>query len=295
LSKATKFKRQKEYPHLTVKITTLAIFLWALVFIPSPCFADTGEPGVNTDLSALVRSEGVDPDTSALLVVRLQDGEQWTSGGERIDQRYPPASTSKIPHTLIALETGFAEGPDTVFEWDGKERTFDFWNRDQTLLSAYRFSAVWVYQCMTQTLGYETMSKWIGRLDYGNASIGTPDDLTTYWLLGPLETTAREQIEFLTRLATDDLPFSADTLQTGKQVMQADQGEDWVLYAKTGWRADGQNVDIGWYVGWLEQDRGSGQETYVFAFNMDLVTADDRERRKTVVRAALIHLGLMTQ
>ena len=65
----------------------------------------------------MVKSEGVAPEKAALLIVRLEDGAEWTSGGARIEAPYPPASTSKIPHTLIALETGYADGPDTVFKW----------------------------------------------------------------------------------------------------------------------------------------------------------------------------------
>ena len=275
--------------------TIRAFVLGAIFFLSAVFSLHASEWEGDSDLSAIVKSEGVDPNQSALLIVRPKDGAEWTSGGTRIETRFPPASTSKIPHTLIALETGYADGPDTLFKWDGVERAFDFWNRDQTLSSAYQYSAVWVYQQMTRTLGFDTMSGWISRLDYGNGSIGTPADLTTYWLVGPLETSAREQTDFLSRLARDELPFKENTLQLGKQIMQADQGEGWTLFAKTGWRSDGENTDIGWYVGWLEQLAGDQKHAYVFAFNMDLLEASDRSKRKAVVRAALVHLELIPE
>lgn len=254
-------------------------------------FADS----VPIDISELVRSEGVDPATSALLIVRLEDGQEWVSGGSRIEARYPPASTSKIPHTLIALETGYANGPDTFFKWDGTLRFFDAWNQDQTLSSAYSISAVWVYQQIARELGHETMSHWIRQLEYGNQNIGSIDDLTTYWLRGPLEISAREQIQFLSKLATGALPVKPETLGLGKQIMLADQGEDWTLYAKTGWRSDGENIDIGWYVGWLQSLEDGQPHTYIFAFNMDMTNKSDRAKRKKVVRSALSRLSVIPE
>lgn len=270
------------------RAATLASILFA--FACAPLFAGGQES--QHDLSGLVAAEGVDPEKSALLIVRLQDGAEWTSGGIRIESPYPPASTSKIPHTLIALETGYADGPATSFKWDGTKRFVEAWNQDQTLSSAYKYSVVWVYQQMTHELGYDTMSEWINRLRYGNRSIGTPDDLTTYWLAGPLETSARDQIEFLGTLVNENLPLRPDSFHVGKQIMQADKGKDWTLFAKTGWRMDGENIDIGWYVGWVEQLKEGQEFTYVFAFNMDMAAPADRARRKAVVRSALTHLGV---
>src|SRR6266403_112985 len=58
-----------------------------------------------------------------------------------------PASTFKIPNSLIALETGVVGDPDKdVFKWDGVVRSIEGWNRDHTLRSAIAASAVPVYQ-----------------------------------------------------------------------------------------------------------------------------------------------------
>ena len=208
------------------------------------------EPAV--DLGALLAAAGVSPAASAMLVVRLSDGREWGSNPGRIDERFVPASTSKIPHTLIALETGYANGPETLFAWDGETRTFAAWNQDQTLGSAYARSAIWVYQQIARDLGYETMAGWIERLGYGNADTGTPADLTRYWLDGPLAISAREQVDFLSRLVRDELPLRRNTLNVGKSIMRADAGNGWALYAKTGWGMRDDAPDIGWYVGWVE-------------------------------------------
>ena len=273
-------------------IQTIAYAAILFVSAGSPLTGNSQE--IQADLSGVVKSEGVDPENAALLIVRLEDGAEWTSGAARIETPYPPASTSKIPHTLIALETGYADGPNTVFKWDGTKRFFEAWNQDQTLSSAFKYSTVWVYQQITRELGYDTMSEWMSRLGYGNSDIGTPDDLTTYWLVGPLETSARNQVEFLSKLASETLPFTADTYLMGKQIMQADQGDDWTLFAKSGWRMDRENTDIGWYVGWVDHIEEGQEHTYVFAFNMDMAEASDRARRQAVVRSALTYLGIIS-
>jgi beta-lactamase class D len=48
-----------------------------------------------------------------------------------------PASTFKIPNSIIALETGVVADPDKdIFKWDGVKRSIEAWNKDHTLRSA---------------------------------------------------------------------------------------------------------------------------------------------------------------
>ncbi len=65
-----------------------------------------------------------------------------------------PASTFKIPNSIIALETGVVEDPDKdVFKWDGVTRSIEAWNKDHTLRSAIAVSAVPVYQEIARRIG----------------------------------------------------------------------------------------------------------------------------------------------
>lgn len=264
---------------------------WACFIITSCSSADTLPP---LDISHIVMENGVAPDSATLKIIRLSDGQIWQSGEARLSQRFSPASTSKIPHTLIMIEDGIAS-PDTGFTWDGTMRFVDNWNRDQTLSSAYKYSAVWVFQDMATAQGYNTMSKWMTRLDYGNVDIGGPADLTTYWLGGPLEISVNEQVAFLTRLIRRDLPFSTQTYDAAWPIMNEYHNEDYTLYGKTGWRSDGENMDIGWYVGWVEARYDGKPEIYVFAFNMDMPGGEGREKRKAVIKAALRAIGIIPE
>ncbi|WP_321488783.1 OXA-1090 family carbapenem-hydrolyzing class D beta-lactamase [uncultured Hyphomonas sp.] len=252
----------------------------------------SGIPPQNVESS--LESAGVDPSRSALLIVRLEDEATWSSGTARLDKRFVAASTSKIPHTLIAIETGAVSGPDEWFEWDGQARFLPAWNKSQTLADAFRHSTVWIYQTITPRIGSEALHGWLASFGYGNADTGAPEDVTAYWLKGPLRISASEQVAFLRCLVRHELPLPARTYDLAVPVMLAEEGEGWRLYAKTGWFSSDEAQDIGWYVGWLERSGGDAPGTYVFAFNMDVITPEtDIPRRPAAVRQALVDIGAL--
>ena len=54
------------------------------------------------------------------------------------------------------------------------------------------------------------------------------------------------------------------------------------------------NVDIGWYVGWLESTVQGIDHTYVFAFNLDMPDPQlNLAQRIDTVIAALIEIGAL--
>ena len=253
-----------------------------------PNLGASGHLPAVTDVSAIVGRQGVDPERSALVIVNLETREQWVSNAPRVAQRFSPASTSKIPHTLIALETGFATGPEQQFKWDGTKRMASAWNRDQTLKSAFQVSAVWVFQEIAAGLGQERMRYWLEIFDYGNHQIGSEEDLTTYWLQGPLAISAREQVVLLEKVARRRLPLKPETYHDARQIMLVDKRISSALFAKTGWYFNETQTDIGWYVGWLE----TGEATFVFGFNMDMPNPkQDRHKRRSTVEAVLSYIG----
>lgn len=252
----------------------------ALTFLILSRNADAGE-GV---LDAVLEAENA---TGAILVRRLSDGVEWTGGGARIDQRLLPASTFKIVNSLIILESGVISDPDTdVLAWDGVERSRG-WDGDQTLSTAFRRSAVWAYQHWARDVGHARMGEAVTRLGYGNADIGGPETVDLFWLEGPLEISAREQVEFLERLHARALPMDTVIQDTVIDVMRHRSGEGWTLYAKTGW-AIRDEPNHGWYVGWLETEA----ETWLFAVNVDLdYETGDGALRERLARRALVQAG----
>jgi beta-lactamase class D len=244
-----------------------------------------GEPGIFTPI---LEAHDTPPNSAVIVIKRLSDGKDWTHNPGRANIPFIPASTSKIPHTLIALETGQAS-PDTQFKWDGRERTFKVWNQDHTLSEAFQRSAVWVYQEITQSFGPEVMKSWLEKLEYGNHNIGTDENVTTYWLRGPLKTSAADQVDFLDRLARRALPLSPETYAQAWPIFKTDSTGPTTLYSKTGWMFDESSMDIGWYVGWTENS--AANEIYVFALNMDMPDRSDTAKRKPIVMDALRAVG----
>ncbi len=245
-------------------------------------------------LEEALAAEGVDPAAAAFVVYRIEDEKTWMSGGDRVFERFTPASTSKIPHTLLALETGAVSGPDEVFVWDGTKRWFDGWNETQDFATAFQRSTVWIYQIVVPRIGAERLKAGLALFGYGNAEIGGPEQITRYWLEGPLAISAAEQAAFLSRLARRTLPLSARTYELAVPMMEAGRGEGWVMYAKSGWKSVPGETDLGWYAGWIEQTGGPAPGTYVFVLNMDMDgTMEDANRRRPAVRRGLEMIGAL--
>lgn len=245
-------------------------------------------------LEEALAAEGVDPAAAAFVVYRIEDEKTWMSGGDRVFERFTPASTSKIPHTLLALEAGAVSGPDEVFVWDGTKRWFDGWNETQDFATAFQRSTVWIYQIVVPRIGAEQLKAGLAAFDYGNAEIGGPEQITRYWLEGPLAISAAEQVAFLSRLARRTLPLSARTYELAVPMMEAGRGEGWVMYAKSGWKSVPGETDLGWYAGWIEQTGGPAPGTYVFVLNLDLDgTMEAANRRKPAALRGLERIGAL--
>lgn len=89
---------------------------------------------------------------------------------------------------------GIAKDEHQVFKWDGQTRDIDNWNRDQTLITAMKYSVVPVYQEFARQIGEARMSKMIASFDYGNED--TSGNLDSFWLDGAIRISAIEQINF---------------------------------------------------------------------------------------------------
>ncbi|MGP1275682.1 MAG: penicillin-binding transpeptidase domain-containing protein [Caulobacterales bacterium] len=239
-------------------------------------------------LDRLLDEAGV---TGTILIQRVSDGAEWTGGAERLDERFIPASTFKIPNSLILLQSGTVSGGDERLEWDGTEHSFASWNQDQTFTQAFQRSAVWAYQEWSRRLGHSAMSRHVAALGYGNGDIGEAASVDRFWLEGPLQISAREQIDFLARLQARDLPLDGAHMETVIAMMEQASGADWTLRGKTGWRFGG-DPDIGWYVGWLEHQG----EVWLFALNIDMPDPENQIRlRASIVEAALSQASRWTR
>lgn len=222
----------------------------------------------------------------SILIEDLNADQIYQHNPQRNATEFLPASTFKILNSLIALETGVISDELAILTWDGIEREIPEWNRDLNMRQAFKFSAVWFYQVLARRVGYERMQTWLNNADYGNQNIGTQADIDTFWLKGKLRITPQSQVQFLHRLYDNDLPFSKRSLSIVKDIMIVEQTPDYTLRAKTGWATQSQ---IGWYVGYLEQD----ENVYFFATNLDIPNENDLSARIELTRLCFQELKLL--
>ncbi len=209
----------------------------------------------------------------------------------RAAQRFVPASTFKIPNTLIGLATGAVADVDEVLPYGGQPQWQKAWERDMSLREAMPISNVPVYQELARRIGRERMAEGVQRLAYGSMEIGEVVD--RFWLDGPLAISALEQVAFLTRLAEGRLPLPAEAQAATREILRIDGGVDargdaWTLYAKTGTSLRDAG-GIGWWVGWVER----GDALHVFALNVDFASQADMPRRVPLGRALLVRMGAL--
>jgi beta-lactamase class D len=194
-----------------------------------------------------------------------------------------PASTFKIPNSLIALETGVVADPDKdVFKWDGVTRSIEAWNKDHTLRSAIAVSAVPVYQEIARRIGQERMQKYVDLFEYGNRDIGGGID--QFWLTGNLRIDPIQQVDFVDRLRRGVLPVSKRSQELVRDILPVTKVGDATIRAKSGLLgAEIGKPSLGWLVGWVEK----GSEQTVFAMNMDCKEPSHIAARMTVVQQCL--------
>lgn len=189
--------------------------------------------------------------TGSIAVYDTRDGVLSCSDVARCQNAVIPASTFKIPNSMIALETGVVEGPDTMLPWDGKQYRIDAWNQDLKFRDAFRLSCVPCYQAIARKVGEAGEREWVEKLGYGNRNIeGAVDG---FWLWGELRISAVEQIDFLRRFDGNKLPISNRTADIVRDIMTLDVTENYVLRGKTGSaRPPEEAMTAYWFVGWLE-------------------------------------------
>jgi beta-lactamase class D len=205
----------------------------------------------------------------------------------RAERRYIPASTFKIPNSLIGLSVGAVKSVDEVLPYKGDPQPFiKAWAKDMGLREAIALSNVPIYQELARRIGLDRMRDSVSKMDYGNKEIGNAVD--KFWLNGPLKISAVEQTQFLAKLTQDALPFPQAFQKSVREIVLLEQGENWRLYGKTGWQ-NAPDQGVGWWVGWVQKDG----HVYAFALNMDIQKESDLSKRVELGKASLKALGIL--
>ncbi len=177
------------------------------------------------------------------------------------DTGYIPASTFKIPHSVIALEEGVVKDTTQVFKWDGHVWPNKPWNQDQTLATAIKYSCIWVYFGFAEKIGIAKYYQYVKAFNYGNMDLTGPP--TRFWLAGSFRISANQQIDFLRKFYNYELPVSKRSIDIVKKIIVLDKTDKWTLSGKTGGGRLVEGENIMWLVGYLER----GNNVYYYALN----------------------------
>jgi len=222
---------------------------------------------------------------ACFILYDLKKDKYYIYNEARTLKEFSPASTFKIFNSLTALEIGVVKDENEVIKWDGVDRGREALNKDHSMRSAIKVSAVWYYQEIAGRIGKVRMQHFIDTTQYGNKDIG--DSVDDFWLKGKIRITPAQQIEFLKSLYKNELPFSQRSIDLVKDILINEKTGEYILRAKTGWSA-GKGPDIGWWVGYIE----TKDNVYFFVNNMELLNEGDEDGRIDVAKKILSEMGL---
>jgi beta-lactamase class D len=208
-----------------------------------------------------------------VLVQSLDDPAPYVSDPAECSVRTAPASTFKLPHALIALETGVVPNARQIVKWEGTRQPFPVWEQDHSLDSAVKWSVVWFFRRTAASIGGDRMREYLSRFGYAEDMF--EGDVTSFWLNGDLVVSPGEQLRFLRRMVRDDLPVARRhidavsaaylmppgviTNASGTHPFVLDWPRPLVVRAKSGNTAVGEER-VSWLVGHIE----TGGRQYVF-------------------------------
>jgi beta-lactamase class D len=228
---------------------------------------------------------------SCFLLYEIGVGQQRRSPSGSCASRISPQSTFKIPHALAALDAGVITEAETI-PYDGHPVDFAAWGRPHTLLTAMRFSVVWVFQEIAKRLGVARERAYLERFNYGNQDASS--GLTTFWLGGSLAISPDEQQDFVLRMYGGSTTAATGASRTigaalavkpsaleivkriliqpsgrvvnarGEQAFAAPWPQDAVVSAKTGSGRTREGGQVRWLVGHVRR----GSRAWVFVSNV---------------------------
>lgn len=199
----------------------------------------------------------------AILIYDLKKDMYYSNDFDWANHGNLPASTFKIANSIIGLEIGVIESETTVFKWDGKKKWLKNWEQDLVLKNAFQFSCVPCYQEVARGIGVKRMNDYVEKLNYGNLNIDSTN-IDNFWLAGKSRISQVQQIDFLKRLYTLELPISKRTDKIMRNIMLMEEIDQYKLYGKSGLSNDEGNYN-GWFVGFIEVKNNP----YFFATNLE--------------------------
>lgn len=185
----------------------------------------------------------------SILVFDHSTQKIYSNNFEKCNNAYLPASTFKIPNSIIAMELGYITDEKSVFKWNGEERNLKIWEQDLSFRDAFQYSCVPCFQELARKAGSDTMNYWLKKLNYGNMKVDN-SNIDIFWLEGESKISSFEQLDFIYRFNNRKLPLKNKTYDVMEKLLFIEKNQHGLLFGKTGWAIRNGN-NIGWFTGYL--------------------------------------------
>jgi beta-lactamase class D len=114
---------------------------------------------VREDLQAVFANGNVE---GAFALLEVSTNQLTVVNRVRAEQRAVPASTFKIPHAVIALETGAIGDEDEVVPYGGGRQPVKAWERDMSIREAIPLSHAAIFQELARRIGHRREARPTG-------------------------------------------------------------------------------------------------------------------------------------
>ena len=191
------------------------------------------------------------PFDHVLLLDRGDSVDRWTRH-LAASEALQPCSTFKLPHALVALETGVISLERNRKRCAPQECHSDHGEID--LDGAIRESCLSYFRQTARAIGAARMAEGLASLRY--PAVGNLEPLDGFWLSGDLKITAEQQLAWIRRFYTEALPVQARHLEVVRAATRRTGTGDWLIQGKTGSSREG----FGWFTGQITR---KGQVSWV--------------------------------
>jgi beta-lactamase class D len=176
---------------------------------------------------------------------------------DRFKTAYSPGQTFNIITALVGLHVGRVSDDSSLISITDTTGIAPM-NVYQTF---HRSSSDHV-RALAKMIGRDTIKYWVDSVKYGNKKIDKAN--MNYWANDSLKISADEQLGLIKRLYFRQHPFRASVQESVKKMLIVENNAQYQLAYQLG-VAKNNGKQIGWVVGWMEENR----HVYPFVINFD--------------------------
>lgn len=263
---------KKSLPHIT-----FALFAFVILAL-NACSVNKAK--IDNDLKSIFEEKKVE---GCFTMLDNATGEIIVYNMGLDTMRFLPAETFDVLNGMIALHTGVLT--DEKMNLSIKNLDSNNVSKNVNITEAFKSNSVPFFQQVAKNIGQDTLQSWVDSVSYGNKNIG--EQLDRVGINNSLKISPDEQLGFMKRLYFELLPFRKSVQISMKELMVMNDNTDYKLSYKTGAGKNPKNENIGWMIGWIEENR------HVYFF-VTLLKSNKEEVNKNTVEitnSILSHYG----